>query len=274
MFYLLDKPKGVSSFSAIKTFAREKNIQKIGHTGTLDPLASGLLLVATDDDTKLIEYIDKGFKTYDVTMIVGKSSDTYDITGTVIKESKELPTDKEVINAIKSFVGKQDQMPPIFSAKKVNGQKSYELARKGELVSLKSVEVEIKEIFNINKLSDDTYTFSATVSRGTYIRSLVHDIGNKLQCGALMSELRRVKIGNLDLQSVNNEVNIFSLLVIPTIKTDKMKELLDGKSLSTDEPDGLYALEYKNDIFGIVKVEKKVMKADKLIGNKFRMENF
>lgn len=72
MFYLLDKPKGISSFSAIKTFAREKNIKKIGHTGTLDPLASGLLLIATDEDTKLIEYIDKGFKTYDVTMVVGQ----------------------------------------------------------------------------------------------------------------------------------------------------------------------------------------------------------
>lgn len=274
MFYLLDKPKGISSFSAIKAFAREKNIKKIGHTGTLDPLASGLLLIATDEDTKLIEYIDKGFKTYDVTMVVGQWSDTYDSTGNISFTKNTLPTEKEVVSSINTFIGKQQQMPPIFSAKKISGKKAYELARKGETVILKPANIEVKEIFNINKLSDESYSFSVTVSRGTYIRSLVHDIGMQLKCGALMSELRRTKIGDLDEEQIGSEVKIFSLLTIPTIKTDKMKELLDGKIVSTTAPDGLYALEYKNDIFGTVKVEKNIMKANKLLGNKFRMENF
>ncbi|MCK5945854.1 MAG: tRNA pseudouridine(55) synthase TruB [Mycoplasmataceae bacterium] len=274
MFYLLDKPKGITSFGAIKDFSRKNNITKIGHTGTLDPLATGLLLVATDEDTKLIDYIDKGFKTYVATMVLGKESDTYDIEGKITSEKEVNATEEEIEKAILSFVGKQDQMPPIFSAKRVNGKRAYDLARQGKEVKLKTSKVEIKEIKDIKFISKTEVSFEVEVSRGTYIRSLIHDIGEKLNTGALMSELRRTKIGHLNESQLGKPVGVFHLLTIDTISTDRMKDLVNGKKIPTKLKEGLYALKYKNDIFGIVQVEKSYIKPKKLFGNKFREAGF
>ena len=269
MFYLLDKPKGISSFVAIKKFAKENNITKVGHTGTLDPLASGLLLVATDEDTKLIEYVDKGFKSYRATMELGKVSNTYDIDG-IIQETKiEIPTKKKIEEVLKKFKGNQDQIPPIFSAKKVNGKRAYDLARIGKEVKLKASKIEIKNIKNINfKLNQ--VTFEVIVSRGTYIRSLIHDVGTKLGCGAIMTDLRRTHIGSLSEKDINKSISISSLLSLPKIRSNDMQEIFNGKVVYVPESDGTYALEYKNDIFGIVKVKKNELKVVKLIGNKFK----
>jgi len=273
MFYLLDKPKGISSFSAIRRFAKENNISKVGHTGTLDPLATGLLLVATDDDTKLIDYIDKGFKTYRASMELGKVSDTYDSEGKIVEVKKDLPLQKEIDEALLSFIGKQEQMPPAFSAKKINGKKAYDLAREGKEVKLKTSSIEIKEIKNIVH-EVDVISFDVTVSRGTYIRSLIHDLGTKLGCGAIMTGLRRTEIGSLTEKELGKEVNVLSLLTLKTIKTKNMKELIDGKQVYSSEKNGTYALEYNDDIFGIVKVNNKELKGVKLIGNKFRKAGF
>ena len=272
MFYLLDKEKGITSFKAIKNFSRENNIKKIGHTGTLDPLATGLLLVATDDDTKLIDYIDKGFKTYRASMALGKTSDTYDSEGIVTEVTTTLPDNEDVVKALNGFVGTQEQMPPIFSAKKVNGQRAYDLARKGEKVILKTSTVTIKDISNI--VITDVITFDVTVSRGTYIRSIIHDLGQNLGCGAIMTDLRRTEIGTLTEKQIGGNVDIFDLLTLPLIEIGAMKRLVDGKTVQVKEEDGKYALKYNEDVFGIVSVKGNIVKPIKLFGNKFRKAGF
>lgn len=275
MFYLLDKQKGQTSFKAIRDFAKKNKIAKIGHTGTLDPLATGLLLVATDEDTKLIEYIDKGFKTYVASMILGKISDTYDIEGEIKEISNNEIDEKIILETLKSFEGVSMQTPPSFSAKKINGAKAYDLARAGEEVVLKPVQIEIKDIKDFKKIGPNEFSFEVTVSRGTYIRSIIHDLGQILKCGAIMSGLRRTKIGNHEVKDgVVQEINVIDLLTLPTIKIPQMQELIHGKEVKTKAINGTYALEYENDIFGIVQVESGIAKGLKLLGNKFRKAGF
>lgn len=275
MFYLLDKQKGQTSFKAIRDFAKKHKIAKIGHTGTLDPLATGLLLVATDEDTKLIEYIDKGFKTYVASMVLGKTSDTYDIEGEIKEITNQIIDESVVLETLKSFEGVSMQTPPSFSAKKINGAKAYDLARAGTEVVLKPVEVEIKDIKDFKKIGQNEFSFQVTVSRGTYIRSIIHDLGQILKCGAIMSDLRRTKIGEHEIPNDEfQEINVIDLLTLPTIKISKMQDLIHGKEVKTDVKNGIYALEYDKDIFGIVQVENNIAKGLKLLGNKFKKAGF
>lgn len=268
MFFLLNKPKGITSFKAIKDFARANKIKKIGHTGTLDPLASGLLLVATEDDTRLIEFIDKGYKTYIATMELGKEMSTYDIEGEEVNVSSKEVTDEEVQNALMSFVGFYDQTPPAFSAKKIDGVRAYDLARDGKAVELKPVRIEIKEIKNFKKVADKTYEFEVTVSRGTYIRSLIHDCGIKLGTYAFMTDLIRNKIGELNLVDTYKEVDVRSLITLPIIILDEITDLKNGKLVKRVAPDGTYALEWNSEIIGVGSVKDNILKSDKLLGNK------
>ena len=272
MFYLLNKKEGISSFKTIKEFAKQNNIKKIGHTGTLDCMASGLLLVATDEDTKLINYIDKGFKTYIAQMKIGFKSNTYDIMGNVEKVplNKTNLNQKEVIKVIKSFEKEYEQIPPIFSAKKVNGQRSYKLAREGKFFLLKPSKVKIKKIKNIFKISDQEYKFEVTVSRGTYIRSLIHDIGLKLKTNAIMSALIRTKINNLTLKNSNQKLNINKILdyKVINLKTKEVLSLFQGKKIQLFFSNGEYAVKFNNEIIGIIKIEKNNVIKRNLFGKK------
>lgn len=270
MFYLLDKPKGITSFKAIKSFAKENKIAKVGHTGTLDPLASGLLLIATDEDTKLIEYVDKGYKTYIASMILGKTSDTYDIEGAIVDTNVEVPNYEMVKSTLLSFEGFSMQMPPLFSAKKINGQKAYDLAREGKEVKLQAVLVEIKAIQDFHKINTNEYSFEVAVSRGTYIRSIIHDLGQKLQCGAIMSDLRRTHIGKHSLVEKDSAISVLDLLTLPLIRGLSLKDLIHGKEIVVSEQEGIYALEHNNDVLGIVEVKNNYAKGIKLLGNKFK----
>ncbi len=274
MFYLLNKEKGISSFKAIRNFASEREIKKFGHTGTLDPLATGLLLIATDDDTKLIDYVDKGIKSYTATMTLGKTTDTYDSEGEVTSEDEVVATDEEIISVINSFVGTYDQVPPKFSAKKVDGKRAYSLAREGKEVELKAVSVTISKIEDVKKVETNVFQFTVEVSRGTYIRSLIFDMGQALECGAFMSDLERITIGSLTMAQANQEIDIKDLLTLDLIETEKMKEIFRGIRVETKARDGKYGLLYKDDIFGIVKVKKGWMTSFKLFGNKFTKEGF
>ena len=276
MFYLINKKTGVSSYKAINLFARNfKEIKKIGHTGTLDPLASGLLLVATNDDTKLIPYIDKGYKTYKVGLELGKISSTFDIDGKITKTNKIIPKKNNIKSEILTFLGKQKQKPPVFSAKKVNGQRAYKLAREGQKFSLKKVNVEIKKIKNI-KVKVPFVFFKTTVSRGTYIRSLVNDIGEKLNCGALMTSLIRTQIGSLSTNKVFKKISIFKILQIPIIVFNKKEiEILKlGKTITKNHSNGLFGLKFKKEILGIVNIKSNEVKVKKLFGNKLKKEGF
>lgn len=268
MFYLIDKKKGISSFAAIRQWAREKGIKKVGHTGTLDPLATGLLLIATDDDTRLIDYIDKGVKSYIATMKLGYDSDTLDIEGNVIKVNEKW-NDDEVKKVIRSFEKTYDQMPPDFSAKKVDGKRAYALAREGKEIKLKPSTVTISKISNIDKIDEETYRFEVEVSRGTYIRSLIKDIGEVLGTKAIMSDLVRNKLIGLDLSNINQEVFARDIIKLETIEIKELKDLFNGKEVKIEAVDNKYAVEYKEDIIGIVDIKNNKVEDRKLFGKKY-----
>ncbi len=270
MFALLDKQKGISSFKAINSFKKENNIKKIGHTGTLDPLATGLLLVATDDDTKLIDYIDKGDKTYIATMRLGYTSNTFDSEGDIEFVSNTLPSKAIIANELEKCVGVQKQMPPIFSAKKINGIPAYKLARKGFEVKLKASTIKINRI-KLLDYTDDIVTFKVNVSRGTYIRSLINDLGQALGCGAIMVELRRTTIGTLTEKNIGLDINIESMLTLPIVKLDleQVKLLSQGIVITNNSYNiGKYILKSNDTICGVVNIEKNIIKSEKLFGNK------
>lgn len=197
---LIDKPKGWSSFDVVAKVrggikaATGLKKPKVGHTGTLDPLATGLMLIVVGNYCKRAGEFSKLDKTYEVTMKLGQNSDTGDDEGEKTTISTRQPSSKEVKQAVEQFVGSISQIPPIHSAIKVNGQRAYKLARAGKEFVL---EPRIVEIFDIKDLKYDypEITFLAHVSSGTYIRSLVHDIGERLGTGAYMSGLRRASVG-------------------------------------------------------------------------------
>lgn len=268
MFYLLDKEKGISSYRAIKEFAKQNNIKKIGHTGTLDPMATGLLLIATDDDTKLIDYIDKGKKTYIVEMELNKKSNTLDSDGEIEKLNYSI-SKKDIIPTIKSFEKEYMQIPPSFSAKKINGKRSYELARKGIEIKLNPNLVKIFEIKNINKINDESYSFEVSVSRGTYIRSLIRDIGESLGTSAIMTNLRRVEVAGINIKEANKKIDEKRLIDLPIIQIENYKKLFAGQKIIIKNPNGKYAVIFKEKIVGIIELKDNLVVKRRLFGIKY-----
>ena len=199
-FYIVDKPSGWTSFDVVAKMRGIMKEKKIGHLGTLDPLATGLLVVAVGRNaTKRISEFMKADKDYEVELELGKVSDTYDSEGEVEETGFDLTQlDKKLVQeTLESFWGVSMQMPPAFSAKKINGKKAYQLARAGKEVVLAPVQVEMQgaEI----EVDFPFVRFLVTVSSGTYIRSLAHDLGQKLGCGAVMTKLRRTRVGEFKL---------------------------------------------------------------------------
>lgn len=280
MIKLIYKEKGVSSFQKIKKFAKENKIKKIGHTGTLDPMASGLLLIATDEDTKLINYLDKEYKTYITKLKFHFSSDTLDIEGKIEqkKVNKKIIL-QEIINIIPKFIGKIEQMPPIFSAKKINGKKAYELARQNKEVKLKSSIVEIKNIKILNfDFEKQELELETEVSRGTYIRSLIRDIANALDTEAIMIELERIKLNTLSIADLTKEViNPLELLdknIPKFILTGKeLKKLWNGLEIDVknDKIEEIMLI-FNDKIVGFGKIVEQKMKSIKLFGNVIEKE--
>lgn len=213
---LLNKKKGISSFAAINKLKWLINAKKVGHAGTLDPMAEGLLIVLINGFTKFSQHLMKKNKTYEVSMDIGYSTDTYDLDGEVVERGDKLSDilkkngniflDKYIQNVLKSFEGKQKQLPPMYSAIKVNGQKLYDLARKGIEIERKKRDIEIYEITDIvYSIEKSSISFKTNVSSGTYIRSLVYDIGKKMGTYATMTYLKRVSI---DKYNIENSVTI------------------------------------------------------------------
>ena len=196
---IVDKEKNMTSRDVINELVKIFNTKKIGHTGTLDPLATGVLVCTIGKYTKLNEIITSTYKEYIATMKLGIETDTYDIEGKVLKEQEVKVNDDEIKRAILSFKGKYMQEVPIYSSVKVKGKKLYEYARSNIDVELPKREVDIKEI-EILSIDKDIVVFKTTVSKGTYIRSLINDIGRHLKCGAIMTDLRRTKQGLFDIK--------------------------------------------------------------------------
>jgi len=192
---IIDKPSGMTSHDVVALARRKLKIRKIGHCGTLDPMATGVLVLVMNKATKLSASLSADDKEYLCVMKIGIATDTQDATGKVTGSNSTEAIDKSTVeDAILSFNGKQKQVPPMISAKHHNGERLYALARRGIVVKRDPVDIEIKDIQIVN-IKDDEAEFKVVCSKGTYIRTLCHDIGKKLGCGAHMKALRRMRSG-------------------------------------------------------------------------------
>lgn len=281
---LLNKSKGMSSFSAINKLKWLLNAKKIGHAGTLDPMAEGLLVVMLNNATKFSNDLMKKDKEYYVEMELGYETDSYDADGEITKKyEKDFEFEFEKIKeVVESFLGKIEQIPPMYSAIKINGKKLYELARKGLEIEREARKVKINYINDI-KYKNKKISFFVGVSSGTYIRSLVRDIGEKLGVYATMTKLIRTKINNyflsesINLEDIisyfeNNQVEIKceekeNLYLDKNIKKItkfiKIQEIFDYEEIKIEEENyiklknGMTVLIDKKDISNEVEINKK-----------------
>ena len=188
------KEAGFTSHDVVAKLRGICRQKKIGHTGTLDPEAVGVLPVCLGSGTKLCDMLTDKSKEYEAVLLLGQVTDTQDVTGTVLEEHEVTVDEEQAVEAIRSFVGAYEQIPPMYSALKVNGKRLYELARAGKEVERKGRPVEIHSI-EILSVSLPEITFRVACSKGTYIRTLCHDIGQKLGCGGTMKSLKRTRVG-------------------------------------------------------------------------------
>lgn len=279
------KPTKITSFDVVRIIRKLTNEKKVGHCGTLDPEACGVLPICIGKATKAIDYIMENNKVYVAELKLGEVTDTYDIEGKVIRQCDVNVTAEEVMEAIYSFKGNIKQVPPMYSALKVNGKKLYELAREGIEIEREARSITIHDI-KVLEINLPYVKMEVNCSKGTYIRSLCYDIGEKLGCGAMMSALERTATGrftkenSINIESLNKE-NIYDYIIpienaflnYPKIVADiKFKTLLlngvilKDKSFTSnilkdeiyrvyDEENNLVGIGRKNDVgFKLIKV--------------------
>ena len=272
-FINLIKPQGMSSAHAVSKVKKKTGLA-CGHMGTLDPLASGVLPVAIGHATRMFQYMLSKDKSYIATFIFGEERDTLDITGKVTKTTDKIPTEEEIKKVLSKFIGTVMQEPPKYSSKHVDGRKGYELARKGEEFTLKAVPVEINDVQLIEKINDKEYRISVDCKGGTYIRSLIRDIGYACSSLCTMTALERTKSGifdkgtGIEVQTLI-ETNDLDSLIIPadtvvdfpkiTLDEKQYKRILDGLFDDLGLESGLYRV-YSNGFIGIGEVKDGVLK--------------
>ncbi len=211
------KPTKITSFDVVRIIRKLTNEKKVGHCGTLDPEACGVLPICIGKATKAIDYIMENNKVYVAELKLGEVTDTYDIEGKVIRQCDVNVTEEEVIEAVYSFKGNIKQVPPMYSALKVNGKRLYELAREGIEIEREARNITIHDI-KVLEINLPYVKVEVNCSKGTYIRSLCYDIGEKLGCGAMMSALERTATGkftkenSINIESLNKE-NIYDYII-------------------------------------------------------------
>ncbi len=208
-FIVINKKVGITSFDVVRLAKKKLQTKKIGHTGTLDPMTDGVLVLAIGDATKFIPIISESKKkVYRAKMKFGEHRDTYDVEGEVLKTDNKTLTTEEIKDSLLSFIGCYDQYPPIYSAKKINGKRLYEYAREGIEVEIKPSNVEIIDFPYIGELTNNEIEFEVEVSKGTYIRSLIVDCATKLNTVAYMSGLTRLESDEFSLEQAIEEEQI------------------------------------------------------------------
>ncbi|MDO9628890.1 MAG: tRNA pseudouridine(55) synthase TruB [Acholeplasmataceae bacterium] len=251
-FLLINKPKGLTSHDVVYKVKKKLKIDKIGHTGTLDPFASGLLILCLGKATKLAYLFSNLDKAYEGTVVFGNHYDTYDTTGTILNSNQPSFNQIELERAVSSMVGTYDQIPPMYSAIKMGGKKLYELAREGIEIERESRTVTIDRFDIISPLKNNEFSFSIYVSKGTYIRSIAVDLAEKLNTYAALSELKRVSVGsyllshakniedidNSDIISLDNYFSGTQSIVLNEymIKLVRNGVYLDQRQIDTDKP--------------------------------------
>ena len=273
---IINKPKGYTSHDVVNIVKKKLNISKVGHTGTLDPNATGVLPILIGKATKISKYLIEHNKTYIAELALGEKSSTGDIEGEII-EKQELPNleEHQIKQVLESFIGKQMQTPPIYSAIKINGKKAYEYARSGQTIELKPREIEIMDISLVN-FEKGSITFKVKCSKGTYIRVLCEDIARKLGTVGLMKELCRTRVNEFNIEQSTDlkELKATDLINIEEIFIKKPKIelnnkqaqlLLNGVKLNTANPDEIYRI-YRNEQFlGIGVIKNNLLKRDIII---------
>ena len=290
---IVNKPKGCTSHDIVYKVKKMFN-ENVGHTGTLDPMAEGVLPILIGKGTLLSKYLINHDKKYVVNLQLGIKTDTADGEGKIIEEQSvdsKLLNKENITNVLKSFIGKQEQIPPIYSAIKVNGKKLYEYARKGQEVELKPRQIEIHDMKLIRySVEEKQIEFEVFCGKGTYIRSLCEDIAKKFETVGYMKELKRIQVGDFKIENsitideleknisneefLNNKIISIEKLFDEknSIKLDdkKLQLFLNGVKLTQNYNDGIYKIYDKNEQFiGVGIIENKLLKRDIVLNNKF-----
>lgn len=273
---IIDKPKGYTSHDVVNVVRKNLKTTKVGHTGTLDPNATGVLPVLIGKATKISKYLIEHDKTYIAELTLGKKSSTGDIEGEIIEE-KEVPnlSEEQIKNTLASFLGKQMQTPPIYSSIKINGKKAYEYARSGQTVEIPAREIEITEISLLN-YEKDSIIFKVSCSKGTYIRVLCEDIAKKLGTVGLMQNLRRTRVDKFDIKDACLLENLDKAKIIsieecfkdfPSINLDDKQTMafLNGVKIKENQENGVYPVYNKNKYLGLGTIENKSLKRDVIV---------
>lgn len=207
---LIDKPAGCTSHDVVNRWRQWANTKRVGHLGSLDPMATGLLVLITGTATRLARFFEKAEKTYRAEITFGLTSNTYDADAQVTATGAAMPSGDEIESALEHFRGKFLQTPPPVSAKKVRGVPAYKLVRKQIPVELEPVEVEIRRL-EIEQRTGNTLSISVSCSAGTYLRSIAHDLGQRLGCGAILTKLRRTRAGEFSIEQAKTVEEIAEL---------------------------------------------------------------
>ena len=272
---VIDKPEGWTSQDVVSKLRGVFQTRRIGHGGTLDPMATGVLPVFVGRATRGVEFFEHAEKTYEAVLQLGITTDTEDTTGTVLEEKPVSVTQEQFLNALEAFRGEIQQIPPMYSALKINGQKLYELARKGKEVERKPRTITIHQL-DCLEFEGNTAKIRVRCSKGTYIRTLCKDIGEALGCGGCMAALRRVAAGAYaldeavvlsDLVAAENPAQflrpvdtMFTQYEAVTLTANQEKRCRNGNSFSTTLPNGTYrAYSQSGEFLMLAKAESGIM---------------
>ncbi len=273
---IIDKEKNITSRDVVNKVSKILGTKKIGHTGTLDPLATGVLVLCVGRATKLVDLITGYDKEYIAEVCLGTLTDTLDVTGNVLKEKVTKISKKEIENVLNSFMPGYEQEVPIYSAVKINGKKLYEYARNNEDVILPKRYIKINSIKLISDIvyeNDKTYfSFITNVSKGTYIRSLINDIGKKLNTFGTMVELRRIKQGNFKIEDSTplDNIKIISLEEIlkdyckVEVDEELYKKISNGVKIKNEYNKDIVVFTHNTKLIAIYKNEDNFLKAYKM----------
>lgn len=272
----VNKQEGWTSFDVVNYLKRNLHFRQIGHLGTLDPMATGVLPITIGSATKLFDMFLNKTKTYIAKFEFGYLTDTLDATGKILETTTSLPTEEQIRAILGDFIGEIEQMPPQFSAKKVNGKKACDIARNGGVVELKPKKILIKDIKFI-AYANNVLELEIECGAGTYIRAIGRDIAEKLSSLATMTKLTRTKVGvfsienavnikELDLSTINSKImpidTVFSYLE-PIKDENIVKRLLNGQIVPTDLKNGDYRLYLSDNFVAIATVFDKKIKMSK-----------
>ncbi len=282
---LIDKPSGLTSRDVVNIVGKSLGTKKIGHTGTLDPLATGVMVLCVGKYTKLVEMLTSYNKTYEASVVLGIKTDTLDITGKVLEEKCSNISLSDILLSLKKFEGVYEQEVPIYSAVKINGKKLYEYARENKTIELPKRSVNISKISLISDIKYENnktlFSIRCNVSKGTYIRSLINDIASSLNTIGVMKELRRIEQGNFNIENCykisdikNNNFKfvdldtVFKDYFIVDINSNLYKDIKNGKILENIYNKDIIVFRYNGEYISIYKKyekDKKLIKPWKML---------